>query len=253
MNHPLSLLLIVIVFTCISCHASDPPPLYTAHRSPTSITIDGKLDDPAWNSAPWTRDFVDVRGSDYPAPSLRTRCKVLWDDQNLYIAAELQDPHVWGTMTQQGSHLYEENNFEVFLDPQRSGRNYWELEINALNTTWDLQMSRPYSEGGGPIPGTALAGLRTAVNVRGTLNNPADQDQGWTAEIAIPWTSTNNGHPPKDGDQWRMLLCRIEWDLHTSTGQYKKVPTGEHYWAWSPAGAINYHMPEKYGQLRFAP
>jgi len=257
MRRAIALIALCSALACNGPHApskgeSPDLPLYTCHRASGAITIDGKLDDAAWNSAPWTSDFVDVRGKDYPAPMYRTRCKLLWDDKNLYLAAEMQDPQVWGTMTEQGSHLFLENNFEAFLDPAGNGQNYWELEINPLNTTWHLQMSKAYSQGGGPIPDKALTGLQTAVEVQGTLNNPTDRDQGWTAEIAIPWKSlTGDGQAPRDGAQWRMLLCRIEWPLEVSNGKYQKVLTGEKYWAWTPTGAINYHAPEKYGRLEF--
>src|SRR5439155_11662894 len=66
--------------------ALGPPASYTCHRAPSAITIDGKLDDPAWAAADWTNDFIDVRGPGFPKPHFRTRCKLLWDDKNLYIA-----------------------------------------------------------------------------------------------------------------------------------------------------------------------
>ena len=233
-----------------------PPAVYVCHRATSPITLDGKLDDDAWKAADWTGDFVDVRGKDWPAPRLRTRCKLLWDDTNLYIAAEMQDPDVWGTMTGKGQHLFLENNFEVFLDWQNNARDYWELEMNPLNTTWSLHLTRkPLPEGGTSALGQELklVGLRTgAVNVQGTLNDPSDTDKGWTAEIAIPFSSlAADGHLPADGEHWRMLLCRIEWSLFKE-GKDRKVPAGDQYWSWVPTGEIAFHKPDKYGELRFA-
>lgn len=229
-----------------------PPAAYACHRAASPITLDGKLDDAAWKNAEWTTDFVDVRGKGWPAPHLRTRCKLLWDDTNLYVAAEMQDPDVWGTMTQKGSHLYEENNFEIFLDVNNDARRYWEFEMNPLNTTWDLRLDRPLGEGGGPIPGEALAGLQTAVSVQGTLNNPSDTDQGWTAEVIIPIKSLTDGRAIAAGEHWRMELCRIEWSLFKKDGKYERVPAGDMYWTWVPTGEIAFHLPHKYGELRFA-
>ena len=239
--------------TAASNSSNDPPQAtYICRRAPTAINIDGKLDDVAWQSADWTSDFVDVRGKDWPKPRLRTRCKLLYDDQNLYIAADLGDPDVWGTMTGKDQHLYLENNFEVFLDWQNNARDYWEFEMNPLNTVWTLQLDKPLPQGGHPIPGRELIGVKTAVDVQGTLNNTADTDKGWTAEIAIPFaTLAKDGHVPKDGEHWRMLLCRIEWTLFKDTGKYEKVPAGDQYWSWVPTGEIAYHKPDKYGELRF--
>ena len=43
----------------------------------------------------WTEDFVDIEGTRRPKPRLRTRAKMLWDAEYFYIAAELEEPHVW--------------------------------------------------------------------------------------------------------------------------------------------------------------
>jgi cellulose/xylan binding protein with CBM9 domain len=247
---------------CVACSdkkaqptASEAPPAqatYVCHRATSAIAVDGKLDDAAWKNAEWTSDFVDVRGKQWPAPSLRTRCKLLWDDTNLYIAAEMEDPDVWGTMTGKGQHLYFENNFEVFLDWQHNARDYWELEMNPLNTTWTLQLNKPLPQGGHAIPGKELVGLKTGVDVQGTVNDPSDRDRGWTAEIAIPFSSlASDGHVPKDGEHWRMLLCRIEWSLFKDGGKYTKVPAGDQYWSWVPTGEIAFHKPDHYGELLF--
>ena len=71
-----------------------------APRGETPIKIDGKLDDPAWQAAPWTDDFVDIEGDRRLPPRFRTRAKMLWDDQYFYIGAELEEPHVQGTLHQ---------------------------------------------------------------------------------------------------------------------------------------------------------
>ena len=89
----------------VAAHAQTiPAPLsYDCHRTPTPIHIDGKLDDPAWQKAPWTSDFVDIEGTAKATPRFRTRAKMLWDDKYLYIAAELEEPNVAGTLTKHDS------------------------------------------------------------------------------------------------------------------------------------------------------
>ena len=37
---------------------------------------------------------------------------------------------------------------EVFVDPAGSNHWYKELEINAINTVWNLMLSKPYMDGG---------------------------------------------------------------------------------------------------------
>jgi hypothetical protein len=234
-----------------------PPRGYVCYRAPSPITIDGKLDDAAWQAAPWSEWFVDIEGDKKPAPRLRTRMKMLWDDECLYIAAELEEPHVWATLTKHDSVIFHDNDFEVFLDPDGDNHVYGELEINALNTTWDLLLTKPYRDGGRAIDDWEISGLRTAVHVDGTLNDPRDRDRGWTVEIAWPWKGmrqlASRPMPPFHGDQWRINFSRVEWDVDIIDGKYRKVPgRPEHNWVWSPQHVIDMHRPEQWGYVQFS-
>ena len=230
---------------------------YTALRAPKPIKIDGRLDDAAWSRAPWTSDFVDIEGDSKPKPRFRTRAKMMWDDQYLYICAELEEPHVWGTLTKHDSVIFHDNDFEVFIDPDGDTLEYYEFEINALNTGWDLFLDKPYKAGGHARNEWEIPGLNTAVRVLGTLNNPADKDRGWTLEIAMPWKAlgeyAHRPSPPRHGDEWRINFSRVEWRHRIADGKYEKVPdTKEDNWVWSPQGVINMHVPEKWGYVRFS-
>src|ERR1700733_14843468 len=121
---------------------------YTCNRATTPILIDGNLDDAAWRNAPWTDDFVDIQGAGHPTPRYRTRAKMLWDDRYFYVAAELEEPQVWATLTKHDSVIFRDNDFEVFIDANSNNHGYAEMEMNALNTTWDLLLTRPYKDDG---------------------------------------------------------------------------------------------------------
>jgi hypothetical protein len=234
-----------------------PPRGYVCYRAPGPITVDGKLDEPAWRAAPWSEPFVDIEGDRKPAPRFRTRMKMLWDDQCLYIGAELEEPHVWATLTRHDAVIFHDNDFEVFLDPDGDSHLYAELELNALNTTWDLLLPRPYKDGGRALDAWEIAGLRTAVHVDGTLNDPRDRDRGWSIEIAWPWRGlkelTARAVPPREGDQWRINFSRVEWDHEIVGGKYRKIKgRPEHNWVWSPQGVIDMHRPERWGYLQFS-
>src|SRR5436853_6163025 len=158
------------LFLFASIAASQPAPQrYTCLRAANPIQIDGRLDDPAWRNAPWTGWFVDIqgakRGANQPSPRFRTRVKMLWDDRYFYVAAELEEPHVWATLTEHDSVIFHDNDFEVFLDPNSDNHEYYEFEMNALNTTWDLLLPRPYKDGGKPINSWEIPGLKSAVHV----------------------------------------------------------------------------------------
>jgi hypothetical protein len=236
----------------------DPPPRgYVCYRARGPVVIDGKLDDAAWKDAPWSEAFVDIEGGRKPRPRFRTRMKMLWDDRALYIAAELEEPHVWATLTKHDSIIFHDNDFEVFLDPDGDRHLYGELEVNALDTTWDLLLSRPYRDRGRAVSAWEILGLKTAVHIDGTLNDPRDTDRGWSVEIAWPWEGirelTRAEVPPRDGDQWRINFSRVQWRHEVEGGKYRKVKgRREDNWVWSPQGAIDMHRPERWGYLQFS-
>jgi hypothetical protein len=233
-----------------------PPKSYVCPRANRPPVLDGRLTDPVWDAAPWTDDFVDIEGDLRPKPPLRTRVKMLWDDHFLYIGADLEEPHVWATLTEHDSVIFQDNDFEVFIDPDGDNHNYYELEINALNTTWDLRLVTPYRDGGPALNNWEIPGMRTAVHVDGTLNDPRDRDRGWSVELALPWKAlgeyARRPAPPRSGDQWRINFSRVEWDVITEGAQTRKVPDRpEHNWVWSPQGVIDMHRPERWGYLQF--
>jgi hypothetical protein len=233
------------------------PKGYVCYRSHGPIQIDGRLDDDAWKAAPWTDSFVDIEGNARPRPRFRTRAKLLWDDSYFYVAAMLEEPHVWGTLTKHDSVIFHDNDFEIFIDPDGDNHEYYEIEINALNTEWDLFLKRPYRDGGPAVNEWEIPCLKTAVHVEGTLNIPSDTDRGWSVEFAIPWNVlaeySHRATPPKDGDQWRVNFSRVEWHHQIVDGQYRKVPnTPEDNWVWSPQGIIDMHCPERWGYIQFS-
>lgn len=226
--------------------ASPPQPLsYVCHHTGKPLVIDGVLNDPEWQLAPWATDFVDIEGTAKPAPLYRTRVKMLWDDEYLYIAAEMQEPDVKATLLKHDSVIFKDNDFEIFLKPLPLTSSYYEFEINALNTGWDLFLNKPYRQGGKADNSWDIAKLRTAVSVQGTLNNSSDTDQGWTVEIAYPlaaFQSRQNVPHPQPGTTWRINFSRVEW----KAGQSR-----EDNWVWSPQHVIDMHVPERWGYLRF--
>lgn len=257
----------VLVLACVTSATAAPPTDwelmktitpqgYVSGRVDKPINVDGKLDEAAWAASPWTNDFVDIEGDRKPKPRFRTRAKMLWDENYFYIAADMLEPHVWGTLTKHDSVIFHDNDFEVFIDPNGDNHEYYEFEMNALNTGWDLFLPKPYKDAGQADNNWEIPGLKTAVHTRGTLNDPSDTDEGWSVEIAIPWKvlseHAHGASPPNDGDQWRVNFSRVEWQHQVADGKYSKVKdTREDNWVWSPQGIIDMHRPERWGFVQF--
>ena len=237
------------------------PLAYTAGFVERAPVIDGDLSDDVWKNAGWSDAFVDIEGDRKPLPPLNTRMKMVWDKNYLFIAAELEEPDVWGKLTERDAVIYHDNDFEVFIDTENTGHQYFELEFNALNTVFDLFLAKPYRSNSGALISWDAPGLRSAVKVQGTLNRAGDKDKGWTVEIAVPFKALSIGDNvkvPKEGTMWRINFSRVQWDTDIINGKYvkKKDKAGknlpEHNWVWSPQGLINMHMPERWGYLYFS-
>ncbi len=233
-----------------------PIPTYMASWIKKAPIIDGQIDDDIWSALPWTQPFVDIEGSKRPRPHFQTRAKMAWDDDHFYIAAKLEEPHVWGSLTERDSIIYNDNDFEVFIDPESDALNYFEYEVNALNTPFDLVLTKPYVEGGTFDIGWDIVGLQTAVAVDGTLNDPSDEDQAWTVELAIPWSSLTGGKraatAPFPGERWRVNFSRVQWQHRINDGMYERMPdTSENNWVWVPTGVIDMHRPRRWGFVEF--
>lgn len=248
-----SLLLLFVVITA----KADEVRKYKCNYTNQEIEIDGVINDNAWKYAAWTENFVDISGYNSPNPTHRTKVKMLWDDKYFYVSAFLEEDDIWATLKNHDDIIYRDNDFEIFIDPDGDALNYYEYEVNALGTVMDLFMQKPYNKGGKANLNWNFEGIKSAVKVYGSLNNPKDDDVFWSVEVAIPWEAFSKDNKPKTGDQWRVNFSRVQWHTNVVEGKYvkKKDELGkalaEENWVWSPQGKINMHLPEMWGKVSF--
>lgn len=237
------------------------PETYLIYYSNEQLEIDGRANEASWQFAPWTDYFQDIEGSSRPKPRYQTRAKMLWDSTFLYIYAELEEPHTWADLRQHDNIVFHNNDFEVFISKEEYGSSYYEYEVNALGTIFDLFLPKPYRNGGSANIPWNFAGIRSAVHVYGTLNDPNDADSCWTVEIAIPFQSIsleNDGKTPPEGSIWRLNFSRVQWQHSIDEGRYKRIVNEngklipEDNWVWSPQGIIDMHYPERWGYVKFS-
>jgi len=167
----------------------------------------------------------------------------------------LEDTNVWGTLTERDAPIYRDNDFEIFLDIDNDGRWYYEYEMNALNTVYDLVRANKNAR---LEIEWDIRGIKTAVFVDGTLNFPLDTDRGWYCEIAWPMSSLREYAgtmpvPPREGDEWRIDFPRVELVFDTELVKLQRKPGSRvENWVWSPPLVINNHWIEALGFLRFS-
>ncbi|MBM3265093.1 MAG: carbohydrate-binding family 9-like protein [candidate division Zixibacteria bacterium] len=227
------------------------PATYVCHHVDEPFIVDGRIDHPSWMRAEWTPLFGHIEDPDI-IPEWATRAKMLWDDRYFYVGVDMECPDVWGTITTRDEHVYAyDPDFEVFIDPDGDGEEYMEFGMNALNCVYDFLLHKPYDRSGGETRDIAWnwEGLRSAVQINGTLNASWTVDKGWSAVIAFDYSSMmaqapKCNFPPKDGDVWRVNLSRLVRDrANTWTGKD---------WTWSRVGIYSMHVPELYGFVQFS-
>lgn len=234
--------------------ASEEPterPIQSCRWRSESIAIDGKPDDVGWRDAQWVNIFWNL-GADQ-ADTTHTKAALLWDDQGLYFASILQDTDLYAVVTEHDGNTWDDDVFELFFmppkgfaDPARVGRPYYEFEINALNTTFDL-----LSDGTGDQKRDFLTGIareaftwETAVHLTGTLDDGRAGDSRWTVEGFIPWSDfAPTGGRPAAGDTWSGILARYDFP---SSGKGPRIS------ASSPMTVERgFHDPARWATIRF--
>ncbi|WP_187274481.1 carbohydrate-binding family 9-like protein [Paenibacillus sp. N3.4] len=165
------------------------------------------------------------------APRLETSVKACWSEEALFIRFMCEDDHTVATMTNRDDPLFLEDVVEVFLDLTGTGEMYYEFEVSPRNVVFDAMIKNDLQGHIDVDTSWDANGLETTVRLESNGRR--------TYEMKIPFTDI--GQPPSDGIEWRWNAFRIDDD-----------PQGNrHYWAWSPTGAVQFHLPRKFGILVF--
>jgi hypothetical protein len=205
------------------------------------ITIDGKLDEAAWDKAQVLKDFA-VFWQKRPAKTA-TKARLLWDEKYLYFAAEMEDSDLYADVKERNGMTWTNDVFELFFKPSEDRRAYFEFQVNAANTPLELFFPSRGSGGYQRFAPLTRFGMESAVTLQGTLNNWQDKDTGWTVEGRIPLTAFETaGARPRAGVKWRFALCRYDYST-----AFERVETS----STAPLTQPDFHRYEDYGVLTF--
>jgi len=202
-----------------------------ATRIAGDLALDARNPAPQWAHAEPIRFSADWQGKN-PDPELETEVRVLWSPEMLYLrficryrelfVFEDSDPNA------RRDHLWDRDVAEAFLQPPPSlGKNYKEFEV-APNGMWiDLDI----------FP-AGLADLKSGL----TRSVYLDQARtAWTAELAIPMKSLTLQFNP--AQSWRANFYRVEG---------KVEPRKYMAWQATHTPEPSFHVPERFGTMRFA-
>jgi len=149
------------------------------------INLDGSLDEAVWDRAEPSSEFTQSDPA-YGAPATeRTEIRILFDQDNLYIGAELFDSDPDGMLANQmvrDGGLSADDRFMWTIDPLYDQRSGYFFEINPAGAMGDAQLV--------PAKGTNEVGTAQNRAWDGIwLSRVTRHERGWTAEIEIPFRS----------------------------------------------------------------
>ena len=249
---------IMVVFISVAAWSQDRPDWerrYDCMLSSETIVIDGVGDEFAWQLAPEVGVFTRFQNSG-AAPRYRTMAKMLWDRDNLYFLVVVEDPDIWSTMGEGDKDcLCREETIELFIDPDGDEQDYAEIHINCLDTINDIWIPKndfKYADGAPVVWPDLYAGtqegMQHAVKNYGTVNDSTDVDRGSVFEFSMPWKGfgkiAGTAHvSPRVDDVWRININRYE---RPRSGAEEPELSG-----WAPLDLQSYHVPERFGYVRF--
>jgi hypothetical protein len=215
-------------------------PRLIARRATAPIAIDGKLDEADWKATEQTAPFVQTMTGNKGA--FVASARVLYDATNLYVGYEVADQYLKCTFSKNDDHLWEQDAVELMVDPDGDGKNYFEIQVSPTDLVFDTRYeSRRVPRPFGDMAWSSAANAK--VQLRGKVNDE-DADEGYTVELAIPWTAFAAGStpatPPAAGAVWRMNFFVMD-----------ALEKGQRAVGWSPPLIGDFHTLDRFGRVVF--
>ncbi len=170
-----------------------------------------------------------VSGGDVREPTTFRAC---WSPEYVYFEVRCMDHYAVSRFTERDEPLYEQDVVELFIEcgEERDGP-YVELEVSPNNVVFDAKV---WNDGNGGI-----RAIDAAWNMEGLLTEVEEGDSARIYRMAIP--TSYMAKKPAPGVAWRLNVYRIDED-EAGVREFQ---------AWSPTGAINFHLQSRFGELVF--
>lgn len=172
-----------------------PKKILTALRTDQSVAIDGKLDEPFWNTAETATDFIMFQ-PDNGKPELESEksiVRIAYDDEGIYVGAQLyQDSANMLKEITQRDNFGTSDHFGIFLNGYNDGQQDFRLIVSAAGTQMDCIATQ---ERGEDYSWDAI--WHSAVTLT---------DFGWIVEMKIPYAAIRFSQ--KDKQVWGLNLFR---------------------------------------------
>ena len=158
-------------------HPGRVPPIITAVRVEQAPNLDGRLDDAAWQYAPFVGDFTQAEPEDGAQPSERTEVRVVYDGSALYIAARMydSDPAAISRRLGRRDSYTSSDAFWVSIDSYHDHRTSFIFDANPEGVRSDMVTAN--DDGHGDDSWDPVWSVATSVD-----------SLGWVVEMKIPFS-----------------------------------------------------------------
>ena len=219
--------------------------VYKAHKIDREINIGNAWEDPIWNLAEPTK-WYKILTSDEPIS--KTEAGILWSDNYVYVNYKAYDKDIFAVNTERNSHTCDDDVLEFFFSPIPENGWYYNFEINALNTVYDAYQPKPnFAGGGNRWKMWDCKGLKSAVKIKGKINDPFVMDEYWQLQIAVPFNELKlkaGKEKPEIGDKWTFMLSRYDYSIYLPGD-------GVELSATNILSEIAFHVPHIWNYLEF--
>ena len=157
------------------------------------ITIDGSINEAAWDQVEWTSDYVEFEPDVGTPPTEQTKMKIVYDDKNLYVAFKCYQADPATIEKRMGRRDdFPGDWVEINIDSYNDDRTGFSFTASASGVKGDEFIS---NNGNFDSSWNPLWYLKTTID-----------DEGWVAEIRIPLSQLRFGND--DEQEWGIQSTR---------------------------------------------
>jgi len=226
----------------------DPKTTFKASRTNTAIIVDGKMNEPAWQQTE-ARSLNHFYRSNNPEDHQKTEFRMLWDEEKIYLFFECEDKFINSKETERDGKPYLDDCAELMLIPFPDSLNlHFCFELNLYKAANDLIYINDFYQGEDALIFAYNPHYEVEVNVRGTINDNSDVDEGWSMEFAIPHKALANlseFYPIEPGTKWMILPVRQD----RNDDAFVRRSTSTMYPIYDISKSV--HQPNRFGLVEF--
>lgn len=223
-------------------------PVFEVSKSDGTITVDGKQNETAWGKTE-SRSFDYFYRIEKPGDIQKTKLRMLWDEENLYLFFECEDQYITAREINRDGQPYLDDCAEIFLIPVPDSLDmHFGFEINLNKASNDFVWLNNFYKGNSGMIKSFDPEFQVEVSINGTVNDNTDFDNGWMMEMAIPlklFKGVDTFSTVASGNMWAFLAARQ--DRNDATGDRRSTST------IFPIYDIekSVHQPNRFGLLKF--